>query len=39
MGITIPTMEKALSTEATNRREGRRLRALELKEQGWKQSE
>jgi transposase len=39
MGITIPTMEKALSTEATNWREGRRLRALELKEQGWKQSE
>jgi transposase len=39
MGITIPTMEKALSTEATNWREGRRLRALELKEQGWRQSE
>ena len=39
MGITIPTMEKALSTEATNWREGRRLRALELKERGWKQTQ
>src|SRR5919107_3870144 len=39
MGITNPAMEKALSTEATNWREGRRLRALELKEQGWKHSE
>jgi transposase len=33
-------MEKTLSSQqATNWREGRRLRALELKEQGWKQSE
>ena len=30
-------MEKTLSSEATNWREGRRLRALELKERGWKQ--
>src|SRR5215218_300345 len=39
MGITNPTMEKTLSSQATNWREGRRLRALELKERGWKQSE
>src|SRR5215208_2643314 len=39
MGISHPTMEKTLSSQATNRREGRRLRALELKERGWKQSE
>jgi transposase len=39
MGITNPTMEKPLSSQATNWREGRRLRALELKERGWKQSE
>jgi transposase len=39
MGITTPTMEKTLSSEATNWREGRRLRALELKERGWKQSQ
>jgi transposase len=32
-------MEKTLSSQATNWREGRRLRALELKERGWKQSE
>jgi transposase len=32
-------MEKTLASEATNWREGRRLRALELKERGWKQSE
>jgi transposase len=32
-------MEKTLSSQATNWREGRRLRALELKEQGWKQTE
>ena len=30
-------MEKILSSRATDWREGRRLRALELKEQGWKQ--
>src|ERR671922_1357736 len=39
MGITNPTMEKTLSSQATNWREGRRLRALELKEQGWKQTQ
>ena len=39
MGITNPTMERTLSSEATNWREGRRLRAFELKERGWKQSE
>ncbi len=39
MGITNPTMEKTLSSQATNWREGRRLRALELKERGWKQTE
>lgn len=32
-------MEKTLSSQATNWREGRRLRALELKERGWKQTE
>src|SRR5215216_1555203 len=39
MGITTPTMEKTLSSEATNWRAGRRLRALELKERGWKQTQ
>ncbi len=39
MGITNPIMEKTLSSQATNWREGRRLRALELKERGWKQTE
>jgi transposase len=39
MGITNPTMEKTLSSQATNWREGRRLGALELKERGWKQTE
>jgi transposase len=39
MGITNPTMEKTLSSQATNWREGRRLRALELKERGWKQTQ
>ena len=38
MGIMNPTMEKTLSSQATNWREGRRLRALELKERGWKQT-
>jgi transposase len=33
------TMEKTLSSQARNWREGRRLRALELKEQGWKQTD
>ena len=33
------TMEKALSSQATNWREGRGLRAYELKQQGWKQTE
>lgn len=32
-------MEKTLSSRASNWREGRRLRAFELKEQGWKQTE
>jgi transposase len=39
MGITNPTMEKTLSSQATNWREGRRLRALELRKRGWKQTE
>ena len=39
MGITNPTMEKTLSSQATDWREGRRLRALELKERGWKQTQ
>jgi transcriptional regulator len=40
MGITTPTMEKTLSSQqATNWREGRRLRDLELKERGWKQTQ
>src|SRR5215207_174763 len=39
MGITNPTMDKTLSSQATNWREGRRLRAFELKKQGWKQTE
>lgn len=33
------TMEKTLSSQATDWREGRRLRAFELKERGWKQRE
>jgi transposase len=32
-------MEKTLSSQATDWREGRRLRAYELKQQGWKQTE
>jgi len=32
-------MEKLLSSQAKDWREGRRLRAFELKEQGWKQTE
>ena len=32
-------MEKMLSSQVSNWREGRRLRAFELKEQGWKQKE
>jgi transposase len=31
-------MEKTLSSQASNWREGRRLRAFELKERGWKQT-
>lgn len=31
------TMEKTLSSQASDWREGRRLRAFELKERGWKQ--
>jgi len=33
------TMEKTLANQASDWREGRRLRAFELKEQGWKQTE
>jgi transposase len=32
-------MEKTLSSQATDWREGRRLRAYELKQQGWKQAQ
>jgi transposase len=32
-------MEKTLSSQATDWREGRRLRAYELKQQGWKQTQ
>jgi transposase len=32
-------MEKTLSSQAKDWREGRRLRAFELKEEGWKQTE
>ena len=32
-------MEKTLSSQATNWREGRRLRAYELKQEGWRQTE
>jgi len=32
-------MEKTLSSQARDWREGRRLRAFELKEQGWKQTQ
>jgi hypothetical protein len=39
MGITNPTMDETLSSQATNWREGRRLRAFELKKRGWKQTE
>src|SRR5215207_3747690 len=39
MGITNPTMENTLSSQASDWREGRRLRAFELKERGWKQTE
>ena len=39
MGITNPTMEKTLSSQASDWREGRRLRAFELKQRGWKQTE
>jgi len=34
-----PAMQKILSSQASNWREGRRLRAFELKEQGWKQKQ
>jgi hypothetical protein len=39
MGIKNPTLEKTLSSQANDWREGRRLHAFELKEQGWKQTE
>src|SRR5215208_949627 len=38
MGTMDSTMEKTLSSQATDWREGRRLRAYELKQQGWKQT-
>jgi transposase len=34
-----PTMEKTLSSQASDWREGRRLRAFELKKRGWKQTQ
>jgi transposase len=39
MGMMNSTMEKTLSSQATDWREGRRLRAYELKQQGWKQTQ
>ena len=39
MGMMNSTMEKTLSSQASDWREGRRLRAYELKQQGWKQTE
>ena len=33
------TMEKTLSSQASDWREGRRLRAFELQERGWKQTQ
>src|SRR3954451_7423167 len=39
MGMMASTMEKTLSNQARDWREGRRLRAFELKERGWKQTE
>src|SRR5215217_8642357 len=38
MGTMDSTMEKTLSSQDTDWREGRRLRAYELKQQGWKQT-
>lgn len=32
-------MEKTLSSQASDWREGRRLRAFELKKRGWKQAQ
>jgi hypothetical protein len=37
MGTMDSTMEKTLSSQTSNWREGRRLRAFDLKEQGCKQ--
>ena len=39
MGTIDFTMEKTLSSQATDWREGRRLRAYELKQHGWKQTQ
>jgi transcriptional regulator len=39
MGTMDSIMEKTLSSQASDWREGRRLRAFELKEQGWKQTQ
>jgi transposase len=38
MGMMNSTMEKTLSSQASDWHEGRRLRAFELKERGWKQT-
>ena len=38
MGMMNSTMEKTLSSQASDWREGRRLGAFELKERGWKQT-
>jgi transposase len=39
VGMMNTTMEKTLSSQASDWREGRRLRAIELKERGWKQTQ
>ncbi len=39
MGMMNSTMEKTLSSQASDWREGRRLRAFELQERGWKQTQ
>ena len=39
VGMMNTTMEKTLSSQASDWREGRRLRAFELKERGWKQTQ
>ena len=39
MGTMDSTMKKTLSSQARDWLEGRRLRAFELKERGWKQKQ